>query len=123
MSFKFGRLSTARLKTCNLQLQDLFNTVIQYRDCSVLCGHRTEEKQNLAYPTHSNVQWPNSMHNSMPSQAVDVVPYPIDWEDIPRFHEFAGFVMGIAIPMGISIKWGGHFKSFFDGPHYEIIHK
>jgi len=123
LSFSFSRRSAARLKTCNLQLQDLFNTVIQYRDCTVLCGHRTEEQQMLAYPKFSNVLWPDSKHNALPSQAVDVAPYPIDWDDIPRFHEFAGFVMGIAIPMKINIRWGGHFKSFFDGPHFEIIHK
>ena len=30
-----------------------------------------------------------------PSRAVDVVPYPIDWDDRERFHLFAGFVIAL----------------------------
>ena len=120
MSYKFSRNSAERLKTCNLQLQDLLNTVIIHRDCSVICGHRTEAAQARAYPEFSKVLWPNSKHNSDPSQAVDVVPYPVDWSDIYGFYEFAGFVKGIAVPLGINVKWGGDFKTFFDGAHWEL---
>jgi peptidoglycan L-alanyl-D-glutamate endopeptidase CwlK len=51
---------------------------------------------------------------------VDVVPYPVDWSDICGFYEFAGFVKGIAVPLGIKVKWGGDFKTFFDGAHWEL---
>jgi peptidoglycan LD-endopeptidase CwlK len=23
--------------------------------------------------------------------------------------------------LGVSIRWGGDFKSFFDGPHFELV--
>lgn len=26
-----------------------------------------------------------------------------------------------AAELGIHIRWGGHFKSFFDGPHFELL--
>jgi peptidoglycan L-alanyl-D-glutamate endopeptidase CwlK len=112
------------LKTASLPLQDLFNTVILHRDCSVLCGHRGKEQQQAAFHDgKSEVEWPLSQHNNMPSRAVDVVPYPVDWYDINAFYEFGGFVLGIATAMNIKVRWGGHFKSFFDGPHYEEIRK
>jgi hypothetical protein len=59
--------------------------------------------------------------------AVDVAPYPIDWSDKEEFCYFAGYVMGIASIlhyeglMSHRLKWGGHFKGFFDGPHFELI--
>ena len=42
---KFGNRSKQRLETCHEDLQEIFNEVIKYFDCSVLCGHRGEEDQ------------------------------------------------------------------------------
>ena len=39
---KFGRKSRERLETCHEDLQDLFNEVVRFFDCSVLEGHRGE---------------------------------------------------------------------------------
>ncbi len=119
---KFSERSKAKLATCHKGLQDLFNEVIKHVDCTVLCGHRGEAAQEKAVlKGFSKAHFPNSKHNTFPSIAVDVVPYPIDWEDLKRFHEFAGIVQGIASQKHIDVKWGGHFKSFFDGPHWELI--
>ena len=46
---RFGRKSRERLATCDEKLQKLFNEVIHYVDCSVLEGHRGEERQNKLY--------------------------------------------------------------------------
>ena len=44
---KFGKSSKKRLATCDERLQKVFNEVIKYVDCSVLEGHRSEERQTL----------------------------------------------------------------------------
>lgn len=112
----------SNLKTCHPDLQRLFLAVIQYRDCSILCGHRTEAEQNAAYAVgNSRAKWGKSKHNTSPSKAVDVMPYPIDWQNKEGMFVFAGFVLGMAACMNIKIKWGGDFSGFFDGPHYELI--
>ena len=46
---RFGRRSKERLSTCHEDLQDLFNEVIKYVDCSVLEGHRSGERQDKLY--------------------------------------------------------------------------
>lgn len=119
---KFSDKSQQRLSTCAQPLQDLFNEVIKYVDCTVLDGHRNEEAQNKAFNEgKSKARFPQSKHNFYPSRAVDVAPYPIDWGDKDRFTEFAGIVQGIAFTMNIKIKWGGHFTgNFFDGPHFQL---
>ena len=43
---KFGKKSRERLATCDPRLQKVFNEVIKHIDCSVLEGHRGEERQN-----------------------------------------------------------------------------
>jgi len=124
--YEFSQRSLDELTTCHKDLIILFNEVIKQIDCTVLCGHRNEEDQNNAYPKNSSVQWPNSKHNTKPSIAVDVVPYPIDWEDRARQHEFATIVYDTAMKLNIRIRWGGRFKKkngkiFYDSPHWELI--
>jgi len=137
---KFGKTSSERLKTCDIQLQALFSEVVKTYDCSILVGHRTQSEQQAAFAAkRSKVQWPDSKHNSTPSKAVDVAPYPIDWGEtgteaekrkaIARFYHFAGFVKAKAEIFGIKVRWGGDWDSdldfsdqnFDDLPHWELI--
>ena len=118
----FSLKSKIKLQTCDIRLQKLFNEVIKHVDCSILEGHRTKDRQNELYQEgKTKAKYPDSNHNSLPSSAVDVVPYPVDWNDINRFYHFAGIVKGIASQMDIKIRWGGEFKNFFDGPHWELM--
>ena len=126
---RFGRKSKERLASCDPMLQKLFNEVIKHVDCSVLEGHRSKERQNKLYDEgKTKVRYPNGRHNADPSLAVDVTPYPVDWEDRERQTLFAGFVLGIARGLGIRIRWGGDWdmdfdvqdNKFDDFPHFEI---
>ena len=127
---RFGRSSKSKLATCHEDLQDLFNEVIKHVDCSVLEGQRSKERQNKLYDEgKTKVKYPKGRHNASPhSNAVDVVPYPIDWNDRERFHLFAGFVLGIAKSMEINVRWGGDWNQNFevddnqfdDFPHFEL---
>ena len=126
---KFGKRSKERLETCDNRLQLVFNEVIRYVDCSILEGHRSAERQDKLFEEgKTKVKYPNGRHNANPSRAIDVAPYPIDWDDRERFHLFAGFVLGIAKAMGIELRWGGDWNmnfevddnQFDDFPHFEL---
>jgi len=132
---KFGKRSTKNLEECHQDIQTVFNEVIKYFDCTVIEGHRPEDEQNEAFRTgKSKARWEESKHNKMPSEATDVLPCPIDWNDLNRMRYFAGFVVGIAAMMkrkGIidhNIRWGGDWDKdtevkdnrFQDLPHFEL---
>ena len=126
---KFGRTSRKRLKTCDEDLIFLFEEVVKYFDCSVLEGHRGKRLQNKYFKENkSKLKFPDGNHNKKLSTAIDVVPYPIDWSDRERMTYFAGFVKGIAMMLGIPIRWGGDWNSnndlkdnnFDDLPHFEL---
>lgn len=127
---KFGKSSMIKLQTCHPKLQELFHDVIQYIDCSIICGHRGEAEQQAAFEMGtSRAQFGESKHNLVPSMAVDAVPYPLNWGDKDSFVYFAGIVLGIARAKGIKIKWGGDWnmnhnlkdQSLFDLPHFELM--
>jgi peptidoglycan L-alanyl-D-glutamate endopeptidase CwlK len=117
----FSLISKVRLQSCNPLLQRLFNDVIQTRDCAILVGERNQCDQDAACASgKSRAPWPTSKHNCSPSRAVDVAPFPIDWDDIKRFREFADFVKERAAALGISVRWGGDFKTIGDFDHWEL---
>ena len=126
---RFGKTSKRRLATCDNGLQNLFYEVVTHFDCSILVGHRGEEDQNKAFDEgKSQVLCSKGKHNSNPSTAVDVAPYPIDWDDRERFIYFGGFVKGVALEMGIPLRWGGDWdndtqlkdQKFNDLVHFEL---
>jgi len=133
---QFSQSSKDKLATCHADLQTIFNYVIESFDCTVICGHRTEDAQNMAYKKgYSKVKYPNSKHNKFPSMAADVIPWPIEWDDHDRMRYFSGYVMGIAHTLKESgaiehtLRWGGDWDmdtetsdtNFIDLPHFELI--
>ena len=137
--YKFSKRSKGNLATADEKLQLLFNEVIKEFDCTVIYGHRTPEDQFELFKkgreridgwwqvvdkskvvTNLDGYTKNSKHNYYPSKAVDVVPYPLDWNDIERFKLLASVVKRKAMELGIDVEWGGDWKSFKDYPHWQI---
>ncbi len=130
---RFGTRSTENLEQAHPDLQKLFTEIVKFYDCKVTDGYRNEEEQNALYPKYTKVKFPDSKHNTLPTIALDVAPYPIDYGDTEkarkRFHVFAGVVMGVASQMGIKIRWGGDWdgdwdftdQRFHDLPHFELL--
>lgn len=126
---RFGKGSLFQLQSVHPDLQELFKEVVKHFDCSVIEGFRGKEKQDRAYEEgKSQVRFPKGKHNQIPSEAIDVAPYPVDWDDKERFYYFAGFVKGIASQMDIKVRWGGDWDNdtqvqdtrFKDLVHFEI---
>ena len=127
---KFSRSSGLKLSQCDPRLQKIFNKVLETIDLTVVTGFRDEDTQNEMKRTgKSQIGWPFGKHNVYPSMAIDATPYPIDWKDRERMTLFAGFVLGTAKEMGVTLKWGGDWdvdykvkdNSFDDLLHFEIV--
>lgn len=122
--------STEKLKTCTKAIQAVFNEVDRRGvfDFKVSEGHRTQARQNELYDKgRSKVRI--GKHNSMPSEAVDIIPLQpkgkIDWNDRELFTFFAGYVLGVADSMGISLRWGGDWdndKDLKDNKFDDLVH-
>ena len=126
---KFSMTSIKRLATCDARLQQIANAAIVKYDFTVLCGHRGEEDQNDAFERGtSKLKFPNSKHNKWPSRAMDLAPFPIDWDDIGRFKELAKIVLEEAKRIGVKVRWGADWdrdgdwrdEKFRDWPHFEL---
>lgn len=124
--------SLERLSLVDIRLQEIVLKAIEITDFSVLEGHRDfVEQERMFREGHSHLRWPESKHNSLPSLAVDLAPYPIDWSDTERFILLAGVMFTLASQRGIELRWGGDWdrdgrmsdESFRDYVHFEIVEK
>lgn len=40
--------------------------------------------------------------------------------DRPSYERLAVEILAAAKAEGVAVEWGGHFRSFFDGPHFQL---
>lgn len=75
-----------------------------------------------AQPNISKVTWLNNPFASKHSQgrAVDLVPYPVDWNDLAKFRSIAEAMKQAAKELDVSINWGGDWQKTKDYPHFEV---
>lgn len=127
----FGKRSKKHYDTLHPKLQRIMDEAIKYVDFSILEGVRTPERQQELM-AQGKTKTLNSKH--LPdlngkSRAVDIIAYPIQWENWNRNYLFAGYILGIASSLGIKIRLGADWKgnlqehqnqTFFDLPHIEL---
>jgi|TARA_X000001388_G_scaffold77404_1_gene78069 peptidoglycan L-alanyl-D-glutamate endopeptidase CwlK len=106
--YKFGKRSLERLKGVDSKLVNVLNELVKIMDVTVIEGLRSADRQQeLLKKGATKVKY--SKH--MEGKAVDIAPYPIDWEDRDRFHYMGGMIRGIAKQLNISVRWGGDWDS------------
>ena len=117
----FSKRSTDNLATCHRDLQKVAHEAIKHFDFTVICGHRGKAEQQKAFrEKKSKLQWPLSRHNKLPSLAMDCVPHPLNWQDKASFDKMGAVMKEAAKTVGVKIKWGGDFRDWYDGPHFQI---
>ena len=132
---RFSQQSFSKLSTCHVDLQSLFFEVIKCFDCTILEGYRSISEQEQDYAKGLS-KLHKGKHNDSPSMAVDVTPYPIDFNNEKLSIWFGGYVMGIAQKlydegkMTHKIRWGGSWdgvgkidtaSQLQDWDHFELI--
>lgn len=121
MSYSFGARSLERMKGVHPDLVKVMKAAITCStlDFTVLEGLRTLETQKK-YFAKGATRTMNSRH--LTGHAIDVAPI-IDGEirwDWPLYHKLADVIKKAAKEQGVKISWGGDWKSFKDGPHWEL---
>ncbi|MDB4331297.1 M15 family metallopeptidase [bacterium] len=128
--YKFGKRSRARLKGVDSRLVNVLNELIKVMDVTIIEGVRSAETQNKYFKDgKSKLDGVNKKSNHQLGKAVDLAPYPINWEESNRFYYMGGMVRGIAKQLNLKIRWGGDWDSdgetkdqtFMDLVHIEIL--
>ena len=118
MGYVLGNKSRRKLHGVHPDLVAVVKRAIEIteQDFTVLEGLRTLERQQQLYNTGKSKTM-NSRH--LTGHAVDLAPWPITW-DWDHFYPIADAVKQAADELDIPIEWGGDWKSFPDGPHFQL---
>jgi hypothetical protein len=121
---RFGEASMLVYSSLHPELQRLFMEAIRctprHLDFGLICGHRGPAAQAEALRTgHSTKPWPESEHNSLPSNACEIRPASpfksSDWEDKARFGRIVGLIecisFQIQVPVRCGLDWNGDGRS------------
>lgn len=88
-------------------------------DFTVLEGLRTLDRQRQLMAAGATKTM-NSRH--LTGHAVDLAPMiggTVRW-DWPLYHQLAAVVKDAAKSENVPIQWGGDWRTFKDGPHWEL---
>ena len=91
-------------------------------DFAVLEGVRSKARQEQLVKAGAS-QTMNSRH--ITGHAVDLGAYvsgSVRW-DWPLYHKIADAMKQAAAELGVPIEWGGDWRTFKDGPHFQLPHK
>lgn len=121
MSIVLGQRSLQRLEGVHPDLVRVVKKAAAMSDLdfTVLEGLRTEarQKQLMAQGATKTM---NSRH--LTGHAVDLAPMiggTVRW-DWPLYHRLADIVKRAAAAENVPITWGGDWRTFKDGPHWEL---
>jgi len=122
---KFGKRSKERLRGIDARLVSVLNELVKIMDVTIIEGLRSEQRQEKLLKEGSTK---TKFSKHITGKAVDLAPYPIDWEDRDRFHYMGGMIRGIAKQLNVPVRWGGDWDSdgetkdnrFDDLVHVEI---
>jgi peptidoglycan L-alanyl-D-glutamate endopeptidase CwlK len=122
MTYKLGTRSMQSLSGVHPDLVEVVKLAIKITgvDFTVIEGIRNINRQRELYKAGKSTTM-NSRH--ITGHAVDMVPYPVDWNDLERFETMAVAMKAAAEELEIPIVWGGDWKSFYDAPHFELDRK
>jgi len=151
--FVLGKRSLNALSGVHPDLVRVVKRAIEVttQDFMVLEGVRTVQRQRegrtaaklravgvepaLAKPTMRKVTWTLKSNHIAQADgygyAVDLVPYPVDWNDLAKFDAIADAMMQAAAELDVSIRHGGDWnrngkrreRGETDSPHFELDSK
>jgi peptidoglycan L-alanyl-D-glutamate endopeptidase CwlK len=121
MSIVLGQRSLSRLDGVHPDLVRVVKkaAVLSDLDFTVLEGIRSVERQKQLVSQGASKTM-NSRH--ITGHAVDLAPMivgEVRW-DWPLYHKLAKVVKAAAADEKVPLQWGGDWRAFKDGPHWEL---
>ena len=121
MSIILGSRSLSRLESVHPDLVRVVKKAAAMSDLdfTVLEGLRTVERQKVLMVSGATKTM-NSRH--LTGHAVDLAPViggAVSW-DWPLYNRLSKIVKAAALAEKVPLQWGGDWRTFKDGPHWEL---
>lgn len=126
MTFKLGSRSLARLEGVHPDLVRVVKRAIEITpvDFTVLEGVRSVARQRklVAKGASKTMKSRHIPASNGYGHAVDIAPLDggkVSWH-WPLYHKLAPAMKQAAEELGVPLEWGGDWRTFKDGPHWQL---
>jgi peptidoglycan L-alanyl-D-glutamate endopeptidase CwlK len=141
MTYSLSKRSLGNLEGVHPSLVAVVKRAIEItkQDFVVIEGVRTQARQDELWAQGRTkpgpvVTWTKdaSSHGIGPDgygHAVDICPYPVDWNDLAKFDAIALAMFSAASEVGVRLRWGADWdmngkpreRGESDSPHFELV--
>jgi peptidoglycan L-alanyl-D-glutamate endopeptidase CwlK len=130
--YQLGKKSKKKLEGVHPDLVKVVERAIEIteQDFSVIEGIRNINRQRKLVKVGKSTTM-NSRH--LTGHAVDIAPWPFNGdfdedgipniEDWDQYYPLEAAMKQAAEELEVDLEWGGDWKSFPDGPHYQLSRK
>jgi peptidoglycan L-alanyl-D-glutamate endopeptidase CwlK len=125
----FSQRSLSARAELHPKLQQIVDEAIKVVDFVILDAQRGRAEQEKAFRGgFSKAHFGESAHNFKPAVALDIVPFPIDFNNVAGFRQIAKVFVDTGKRLQIPIRWGGDWdmdgdwkdERFLDWGHFEL---
>lgn len=132
MTYVLGKRSLSNLEGIHPDLVSVVKRAIEVteQDFTVIEGLRNIDRQRELFKSGASTTM-NSRH--LTGHAVDIAPYPfngdvdkdgkVNIEDWDQYYPIEDAMKQAALELEVDLEWGGDWKSFKDGPHWQLSRK
>ena len=140
MSYSLSQRSISNLRQVHPDLVAVVGRAIQIteQDFIVIEGVRTQERQDELWAQGRTTPGPivtwtkdassHGIGKDGYGRAVDICPFPVDWNDLSKFDAIARAMFAAATELGVRLRWGADWdqdgkpreRGESDSPHFEL---
>lgn len=140
MSYSLSQRSISNLRQVHPDLVAVVGRAIQIteQDFMVIEGVRTQERQDELWAQGRTTPGPvvtwtkdvssHGIGKDGYGHAVDICPFPVDWNDLSKFDAISKAMFAAATEFGIRLRWGADWdmdgkpreRGESDSPHFEL---
>jgi len=135
MTYQFSARSLNNLKGVNPKLVAVVKRALELttQDFVVIEGLRSQARQDELWAQGRTkpgpiVTWTKDASTHGTGHAVDICPYPVDWNDHKKFDAIAEAMFAAAAELGVRLRWGADWdmdgklreRGESDSPHFEL---
>ena len=140
MSYSLSQRSISNLRQVHPDLVAVVGRAIQIteQDFIVIEGVRTQERQDELWAQGRTAPGPivtwtkdvssHGLGKDGYGRAVDICPFPVDWNDLSKFDAIAKAMFAAATEFGVRLRWGADWdmdgfpreRGESDSPHFEL---
>ena len=125
MTTALNKRSEENLKEVHADMVRVVRRAATIIDLSVIEGKRSKERQAELVAQGKSKRL-DGKHTTEPfSEAVDIIPLPLNWNDTKRFFFLAGVMKMAAAIEDVKIRWGGDWdgdNDFKDQTFNDLVH-